>query len=229
LFDFDDQTSTTQDFVMINHPVFFAANVKDFLRLQTVREEMSSNTLKAADALTGGDLNPLHWHWREIMNIAKIAGKPPAHPASNTYYSMSPIRYGNYLAKVRVKPAADQSHSWLEMLARLATESDAMRLALEKTLKSESVAFEFQVQLRTSEQSMPIEDATIEWPESESPYRTVAHLKFHQQDIEPLRDQNEYKHLGFSVWNCLVAHRPLGGINRIRRVVYPMSANWRRL
>ena len=35
--------------------------------------------------LTGGDWNPLHWHWREMLTVAQIAGHLPAHPASNTY------------------------------------------------------------------------------------------------------------------------------------------------
>ena len=33
--------------------------------------------------LTGGDWNPLHWHWREMLTVARIAGQLPAHPASN--------------------------------------------------------------------------------------------------------------------------------------------------
>jgi hypothetical protein len=114
------------------------------------------------------------------------------------------------------------------MLARLGTSSDAMRLALEETLRTEQVMFEFQVQLRTSETTMPIEDATVEWPEQESSYRTVAHLLLPRQNIEFLRMDDAYTNLAFNVWHCLAAHRPLGGINRVRRQVYPVSAAWRR-
>jgi hypothetical protein len=103
-----------------------------------------------------------------------------------------------------------------------------MRLALEETLRTQEVLFEFQVQLRTSEQSMPIEDATVEWPDSESPYRTVAHLLLPRQDITSLRTQPAYQNLAFNVWHALAAHRPLGGINRVRRGAYPVSSAWRR-
>ena len=75
---------------------------------------------------------------------------------------------------------------------------------------------------------MPIEDATVEWPESESPYRTVAHLLLPRQEIELLRQQDAYRNLSFSVWHALAAHRPLGGINRVRRRVYALSTAWRR-
>ncbi len=218
-----------QDFVMINHPVFFAANAADFLRLEEAVVKAEDQPVAAAqEAFTAGDWNPFNWHWRELLRVTEIAAHLPAHPAGNTYFSMSPIRYGQYVAKVRVKPMGDRHDSYLEMLTRLGTNSDAMRLALEETLRSEQVTFEFQVQLRTSEATMPIEDATVEWPERESPYRTVAHLLLPRQNIEFLRLEEAYRNLAFNVWHGLAAHRPLGGINRVRRAVYPVSAAWRR-
>ncbi len=224
----DEQKGPTQDFVMINHPVFFARNVKDYVRLEKVlveADDSSAATLQAA--LTGGDWNPLHWHWRELLTVARIAGHLPAHPASNTYFSMAPIRFGNYVAKYRAKPAGDRNDSYLDLIKRLGSEADAMRLALEETLRTQEVLFKFQVQLRTSERTMPVEDARVEWPESESPYRTVAHLLLARQEIELLRQQDAYRNLSFNVWHALAAHRPLGGINRVRRWAYPLSSAWR--
>ncbi len=162
-----------------------------------------------------------------MLTVARIAGQLPAHPRNNTYFSMAPIRFGNYVAKYRAKPAGDRHDSYLDLLKRLGSETDAMRLALEETLRTQEVLFEFQVQLRTSEQTMPIEDATIEWPESESPYRTVAHLLLPRQEIARLRQKADYKNLAFNVWHALAAHRPLGGINRVRRWAYPLSSAWR--
>lgn len=225
----DEQKGPAQDFVMINHPVFFARNVKDFLRLEQVLVQAEDSSLATLQgALTGGDWNPLHWHWREMLTVARIAGRLPAHPASHTYFSMAPIRYGKYVAKYRAKPAGDRSDSYLELVQRLGSQSDALRLALEETLSTQEVLFEFQIQLRTSERTMPIEDATIEWPESESPYRTVAHLLLPRQEIAPLRHNADFQNLSFNVWHALAAHRPLGGINRVRRRAYPLSAAWRR-
>ena len=103
-----------------------------------------------------------------------------------------------------------------------------MRLALEDTLDTQEVLFEFQVQLRTSEQTMPIEDASVEWPERDSAYRTVAHLLLPRQKIALLRQQDAYQNLSFNVWHALAAHRPLGGINRVRRRAYALSCAWRR-
>jgi hypothetical protein len=225
----DEQRDPTQDFVMINHPVFFARNVKDYLRLEQVLVQADDSALATLEgALAGGDWNPLHWHWREMLTVARIAGQLPAHPASNIYFSMAPIRFGRYVAKYRAKPIGDRHDSYLELVQRLGSEADAMRLALEKTMRTQEVLFEFQVQLRTSERTMPIEDATVEWPENESPYRTVAHLLLPRQEIELLRQQDAYKNLAFNVWHALAAHRPLGGVNRVRRLAYALSSTWRR-
>ncbi len=224
----DEQGGQTQDFVMINHPVFFARNVKDYLRLEQVLLQADNNPLAALQmAVTAGDWNPLHWHWREMLAVAQIAGHLPAHPASNTYFSMAPIRFGKYVAKYRAKPAGDRHDSYLDLVKQMAVKADAMRLALEETLRSQQVLFEFQVQLRTTERMMPIEDASIEWPESESPYRTVAHLLLPRQEIALLRQQEAFKKLSFNVWHALAAHRPLGGINRVRRRAYALSSAWR--
>jgi Catalase len=225
----DEQGGPTQDFVMINHPVFFARNVKDYLRLEQVLVQADDSALATLEgAISGGDWNPLHWHWRETLTVARILGQLPAHPASSSYFSMAPIRFGNYVAKYRAKPIGNRHDSYLELVRRLASEADAMRLALEETLRMQEVLFEFQVQLRTSEQTMPIEDATVEWPEKESLYRTVAHLLLPRQEIELLRQQDAYKDLAFNVWHALAAHRPLGGINRVRRLAYALSSAWRR-
>jgi len=218
----------SQDFVLINHPVFFARNVKDYLRLEQVLAEAVESPLTALpQALTGGDWNPLNWHWREALTAARIAGQLPAHPASQTYFSMSPFRFGKYVAKFRARPAGDRHDSYLDLIKTLGTQADGLRLALEATLRAQEVLFEFQVQLRTSSQSMPVEDVTIEWPESESPYRTVAHLLLPRQEIAAPKPPALHQELSFDVWNGLAAHRPLGGINRVRRSVYPISSAWR--
>ena len=224
----NEQSIPTQDFLMINHPVFFARNAKDFLRLEQVLVQADDSPLATVQgALTGGDWNPLNWHWREILSVAQTVGKLPAHPASNTYFSASPIRFGKYVAKYRAKPAGNRQDSYLDLVRRLGSDTDAMRLALEETLRTQELLFEFQVQLRTSEDTMPIEDPTVEWSESESPYRTVAHLLLPLQEIALLRQQVEFQSLSFNVWHALAAHRPLGGINRVRRSAYPVSSAWR--
>jgi catalase len=219
----------TQDFVMVNHPAFFAANVKDFLRFEQILAAGKGEKLAAVNnALTGGEWNPLRWHWREALTALQIAAQVPAHPASNTYFSMSPFRFGKYVAKYRARPVGELPGSLLEHLKRLGGQPDALRAMLEETLRSQQLLFEFQVQLRTSDKTMPVEDAMVVWPESESPYRTVALLLLPRQEINTEQQREVCRQLSFNVWHAVIEHRPLGGINRLRREVYPISAAWRR-
>lgn len=225
----DGNNGRTQDFVMVNHPVFFARNVKDFLRLEQVLVSANDNSLvTVAEGLTGGAWNPLRWHWREALTGVRTAGHLPAHPGSNTYFSMAPIRFGRYVAKYRVRPAGDLPGTWMDLMSRLGTQPDALRLMLEETLRSQQLLFEFQVQLQTSAHTMPVEDPTVEWPESESPYRTVALVLVPRQEIDTDQQKVMCRQLAFNIWHAIADHRPLGGINRLRREDYPISAAWRR-
>jgi len=216
-----------QDFVMANHPAFIARDVKDYLRLQRARLNAVYRPLTMLEALTRGTWDPQQWYWKETLATATVLTQFPVHPACQTYYSMVPIRFGNYIAKYRLKLMSRFSVSSLHFLKTLATQADAFRILLAETLRASSLTFEFQVQLRTNAQSMPIEDASATWPEAESPYRTVARLMLPQQELNSsawkLGDE-----LSFSVWNALAAHRPLGGMNRVRKAAYDVSAAWRR-
>ena len=224
----EDPAGQTQDFVMVNHPVFFAGNVKDFLRFEQVLAASKEEKLaKATEAFTGGDWNPLHWNWRDAVTAVQTVGHLPAHPARNIYFSMAPIRFGDYVAKYRARPAVDLPGSLVEFATKLGTQADALRLILEETLRRQHLLFEFQVQLRNTAETMPVEDATVEWPENRSPYRTVALLLIPRQEFDA-QQQKECNALAFSVWHAVAAHRPLGGINRLRREAYPVSAAWRR-
>ena len=43
--------------------------------------------------------------------------------------------------------------------------------------------FDFRIQLQTDARTMPIEDATVEWKEADSPWHMVARIRIPQQDI----------------------------------------------
>ncbi len=224
----DEAAAPTQDFIMVNHPVFFARNVKDMRRLEQVLVDADDNPFAVLQgALTGGSWNPLEWHWKEALTAVRAVSHLPTHPASHTYFSMSPYRFGNHVAKYRVQPAGDRPVEWVDLVKKLGGDANGLRLMLEESLRSEQILFEFQVQLRTSEETMPVEDATVEWPESQSPYRTVGLLLLPRQDISDLQSSDRFRNLSFTVWHALAAHRPLGGINRVRREAYRVSSVWR--
>jgi hypothetical protein len=86
--------------------------------------------------------------------------------------------------------------------------------------------WDFQIQFQASPQ-MPIDDSTVVWKEEESPLFTVGRLTVKHQNIHSPLEDDFGENLRFSVWNGLAVHRPVGAINRLRSIVYPIVAEYR--
>ena len=107
---------------------------------------------------------------------------------------------------------------------------DAMRDAVSDFLGQRVVCAQWEVcvQLCTNLQAMPIEDATVLWPEDQSPYVTVAHLTARPQpDWGEAREAAIDDAMACSPWHGVTAHRPLGAIMRVRKAVCGSSAQFR--
>ena len=97
---------------------------------------------------------------------------------------------------------------------------DFLRENMQKHLAQSEACFDFLVQLRKGSSEMLIEDPTLEWSEKDSPFIPVARITIPAQAfISP--EQIEFcESLSFTPWHAIPEHRPLGGINRIRKTVY---------
>jgi len=72
-----------------------------------------------------------------------------------------------------------------------------------------------------------VEDALVEWMESESPFVRVAMLRIPKQDLSSGEDLRIAENLSFTPWHALEVQRPLGGINRARKVAYEAISKYR--
>jgi hypothetical protein len=98
------------------------------------------------------------------------------------------------------------------------------RPALVAELQERPYEFDVQVQLCTDLAQMPVEKTTVLWPESLSPYVTVAKLRLPQQDIGGEENFERMDKTSMSPWRVTEEHRPLGGIMRSRLEVYRQSS-----
>jgi hypothetical protein len=78
---------------------------------------------------------------------------------------------------------------------------------------------EFMVQVQTDPHRMPIEDATVKWPERLSPYIPVARLRL-RPALRQRRKLAFADVLRYNPWHSLPEHRSLGNSNRARRKMY---------
>lgn len=220
----------TQDFVMVNGPAFAAPTPKAFLanlKLLAKTTDKAEGAKKALSALFRGAEAVLEAVGGESAFLQTLGGAKPVHPLGATYYSQTPFRYGDYVAKFSLVPISvikDYADETVNATGR----PDAIREAVNELLGSQGGTWELRVQLCTDLEMMPIENPTIVWDEGESPFRSVATLTVEPQPAwERGVSEKTEDALSFSPWHGLAAHEPLGGINRARRSPYKYSADYR--
>ena len=94
-------------------------------------------------------------------------------------------------------------------------------------LQEGDAEFDFLVQPRTSG-AMSVEDSCDQWAEANAPFHKVATITIPKQVFATPERDVLAENLSFNPWHALPQHRPLGGVNRIRRVVYKTISSLRR-
>ncbi len=207
----DERDAKTQDFVMINHPVFFVRNVADYVQFS--RAQAAGSPLSFFISW-----NPLKWHLKEALIANRIRSKTVTNPLEPRYMSATPILMGETPAKYAVTPCNGQSYASVPSSPGQLRE--ALALQLNPSLPGPGACFEFGVQLQKDASAMPVEDATTEWSEEASPFRTVAHVDIPRQAFLSEESLTDCENLSFTPWHALPEHRPIGGIQRVRKEVY---------
>ena len=95
-----------------------------------------------------------------------------------------------------------------------------LREALAARLAREDVEFDFLVQVQTDARRMPIENSAVRWPAALAPPTMFATLRLPRQAFDSPAQLAFAHKLSFNPWHCVAEHRPLGSLNRARRVLY---------
>ena len=218
----DRQGRIEQDFVMFNHPNFFVSDVAEYR--QNVAAQADGK--KAMAFFPGWD--PRTWQVRHLFIALATLSPAPASPTQTTYFSVSPYKFGEANAKFRVMPDPDSCPAYA-LPAQNQNLPNFLRSALNQQLSTDRVpaCFVLQIQRQDAGKYMPIEDTSIEWSESDAPFETVARIKLPAQDFDTPALNLQCDNLSFNPWFGLEAHRPIGGINRLRKAVYEAVSDYR--
>ncbi len=209
--------SGTQDFVMINHPVFLVRNAADYIEFQKALAEDNPSKFFFPG------FNPLNFRLRELAIAIAIRNKKVDNPLDTQYWSATPYRFGDTAMKFSARPCDKTIHS----LFVETTSPNFLRKNMQKHLAHGDACFDFMAQLRKHPVEMPIEDSTIEWSEKDSPFIPVARITIPSQAFDTPEQQKFCEDLSFTPWHTVLEHQPLGGINRVRKVVYETSSRIR--
>lgn len=215
----------TQDWVLDTGENFIARNAKTFV-LEITQTEMATpmpegvkSAVSAMSRGTNAALNAIGLN----SAVMDFYGHPKLNPLTETYFSQAPIRYGDYIAKLRVRPLAAEADEEIDIKGE-----DGLRDIVTAELKARGAEFAVEIQLCTDLDKMPVENAHAIWSQDDSPYREVARLTIPPQDANPVAQGGEEDRLSFNPSHSLAAHRPLGSVNRARMRVYDVMAQRRR-
>jgi hypothetical protein len=233
----DEPQSATFDLVLKNNPIFIANTARHYLITEGIVDDAGSYLARGkagfhellTDLLTGkGTFEQSDWAWDELFAFVRVALRTPVtNPLLTTFTTMASVRHGDYVAKVRLAPAAESAEHAIHREIDLNSEPDVFRSTLVDELQARAFDFDLQVQLSTDLEKMPVNDATVEWPEKLSPYVTVGRLHIPRQDISGPDNFEKGDALAFNQWRVTADHRPLGEIMLVRRI-YSASARVRR-
>ena len=213
---------TEQDFVMFNHPNFFVSDVAEYA--QNVAAQADGKKVLAF--FPGWD--PRSWQVRHLFIALATLSPAPTSPTQTTYFSVSPYKFGSANAKFRVAPDPASCPSY-ELPAQNQDLPNFLRSALTQQLSTDRVAacFVLQIQRQDPSKYMPLEDTSIEWRESDAPFETVARVRIAPQDFDTPAQNLACDNQSFNPWFGLEEHRPIGGINRLRKAVYEAVSDYR--
>jgi hypothetical protein len=203
-----DKEAMTQDFVMINHPFFFTSDPQTYLTLIT----------KASGNLLTKLTIPFNLGLRGTGLFKELNSGKISNPLQIQYFSASAFTLGTgpdrQAVKWSVKPASDHVDPMPENPGH-----DFLTGMMKATLAKGDVTLKFLVQPKTSD-GLSVEDTMDEWKEDVAPFHEVATIHIPAQDFDTPEHRALGETLSFNVWHALPDHKPLGAVNRMRKVVY---------
>ena len=204
--------SDEQDFILIDSEVFFARDVKTLLEFMKAR---------AASAAKPEVMKEFAQHDGATVAQLKASLKNVPSPLAVQYWSTVPYKLGNGAVKYTAIPAAGNG---LGDAQPASTDYLRRTMVARLTEGNTPVVFELAIIPQTDSVTMPIEDPTVQWGSEPVP---VALITVAAQTFDTPERMQRCEAMSFDPWHALAEHRPLGGINRARRAVYPASVKVR--
>jgi len=205
-----EKNALTHDFITISSNVFVTKDVAEF-----------DDLIKA---VTGGLMCKIGFfltHWRVVKNLLSAMRKF-ANPLQTQYFSTTPYLLGDRVVKYSTIPKVENADT-----IPANPSNNYLREAMIRQLDKNKVVFDFCVQFQKDAAQMPVEDPGKLWDEAKSPFHKVATISIPAQIFSTPERDALGEQLSFTPWHALAEHRPLGGINRARLVIYELISTFR--
>ena len=241
--------SNTQDIIVQNAEIFFIKTIKNYYGFFSAIANWEPSALlwllahpkqlSALKAITSRNpkslLSERYWSGsasalglNRDFDRSQAGVVPVAYPAV-VKYAFTPVSCQAPHERLAIESRPESDRTRAKAIAKSNNQPDNYyRNELIEALAKPDACYcwDFGIQFQTSP-TMSIDDATIVWQESESPFFTVGRLTVKHQIIDFDKQFDFIENLRFSPWNGLAVHRPVGALNRLRSFVYPVVASYR--
>lgn len=227
-----DDNGKNHDFLMTNAPFSHARDARQFMIISSA-------------VVRQGGVPAALWKlraWRTVAGLVRIAkrlglkeamrilrtikeqtSRPVASVATEQYWSRAPFAFGAVAVKFMLKGSGPLAVA----VGGPGEGAPNLRAELVSRLRAGDVRFDFKVQRYIDAARTPIEDATVEWKEEDAPFITIARLVIPKQELDA-NSEADIDNYAFNPWNTgSDDYRPLGSMNRARKLVYSASAKLR--
>lgn len=204
----EEKDALTHDFLLQNHHVFFVDTAKDFMEFTEAIFTQKFAEYLSQHPKTGIILDEMK---KRVGNVL-----------ATSYGSTTPYAYGpNSFVKYALRPCAERPQE------QPSSAPNYLRQRLIRDLSEGEGCFHFMIQLRQgNETEMPLDQATVNWDEAQSPMVTAATLQIPKQELPP--QDFVCEDYSFNTWHALPEHQPVGSINEARGIIYSRMSKDRR-
>lgn len=211
----------TQDFLLQSAPNFFAKDVVEYVKFMKIS---ATPGMRGVGEMLK-DVNLKERADRESMAILAGSSDQPANPITTEYYSALPQKLGPHAIKLHARGCKEETIPTVGFADRF--KKDHLKSVMKEHLDKRDACIELYVQVQTDAVKMPIENAMVTWDSKLSPFVPVARIHIPKQNFLSEKRQEFCEVVSFNPWHSIKEHRPLGGLNRVRKVVYEHSQKQR--
>lgn len=240
----NDETATTQDFLMANQSVAPGSDVRGLMGFAaaTTSSPDSTGILGRIASLTSvGRFLTRDENVRIVdflVNRAVPKAKEVGSLLGDSFFTGVPnalgLEEGNIdtarakgAFKLMAKTGVLRGATCEPVLLDPGSGDDYLRADFERRFASQSVCIDLFVQFQQDPARQSIEDGSVEW---NTPFTRFGRVAFEPKRLdsnEAEAEQAACESFAFWPWHTLAEHRPLGNMMRARRVVMPSSQAFR--
>jgi hypothetical protein len=212
-----DDEKHTQDLIAVCTPTFVTPNTRENAKLQI----WSFRELPIFYFLNLYDPHILDFVMQGLWNETQY------NPLATRYWSCVPYLLGEGRAMMYSFVPTSDVITTIAGVPFGRVPPNYLRDNLIATLGRQDAELELMVQVQIDPHRMPIENASVRWPERLSPFVPVATVHIPKQNLDTPAHVEFTKRLSMNPWHCIPEHRPLGNQSRARLRMYKVLSGLR--